>query len=1149
MRATVPEDGLVEIDGRPYVVVPDIDRMAPFLMSVVSDGDRWMFVSSTGTLTAGRRDATRAVFPYETDDRLHLASRASGPVTRIRVPAGGDDGAAVWHPYGEASPCGSGRRRLLKSVTGDTVVFEEWHAGLGLRFTSAWSSAEAFGFVRTTTITDLTGAPRRIELLDGVRGIVPYGIAPALQQRLSNLANAYRRSEVVAPPGRLALHTLESPVGDGAEPEEVLRATAAWSVGLDGASLSVDPDAVRRFDDGVDEPSPSPVTGRPGAHLLRAHVELGAGATVTWRIVLDVGLDHAAVVDLARTSRRPGVDGELGEAVRATGRRLDELMARSDAQQRTGDPVATAHHVANVTYNVMRGGVPLDDGRIGARSFAGFVARRNRAVADRFARWLEELAPVLSRRELLDRAAATGDPHLRRLALEYLPFGFSRRHGDPSRPWNEFSIRVQDDAGEPVLHYEGNWRDVFQNWEALASSHPEYLPGMLAVFLDASTPDGHNPYRITSDGIDWEVPDPDDPWANIGYWGDHQIVYLLRLLQATDRYLPDALVDLARERCFTYADVPYRIADYADMVRSPRSTIRFDADADARVRARMHELGGDGALVRGDDGEVVVVGFVEKLLVPALAKLSNFVPGGGIWMNTQRPEWNDANNALVGHGLSVVTACHLRQYARFLADLARRLADGGDSHVAVSSEVARWAAAVRSVFAGTPVLGPTAGDADRIRKEMMDRLGGAATEYRRTIADDGFSGATSALDTQDVVELCAAAIAHLDATLQGAMRSDGLADSYRLVVFSADGGRAAVEALPLMLEGQVAMLGAGVLDAGAQADLVDALFESELYRPDQSSFMLAPVRRLPPFLDKNVIPPDALAADPLLARLVADGDRSVVLVDADGRARFHADLTDVAALGRALDRLAATDRWAALVGERRSDVCELYGTVFGHRAFLGRSGSMYAYEGIGSIYWHMVTKLLLAVQEAAVAAHDTGDDPAAARRLADAYRRVRAGLGFHKSAAEFGAVPTDPYSHTPAHAGAQQPGMTGAVKESMLARPLELGVRVVSGRIAFDPVVLQADELLDAPTDWEVRTVGGRRSVVTIPADAAALTVCQVPVVVGVGPEGPVVVVHHTDGRTVRSAGAVVDAVTSAEVFGRTGTVAAIHAVLPAGGR
>ncbi len=38
----------------------------------------------------------------------------------------------------------------------------------------------------------------------------------------------------------------------------------------------------------------------------------------------------------------------------------------------------------------------------------------------------------------------------------------------------------------------------------------------------------------------------------------------------------------------------------------------------------------------------------------------------------------------------------------------------------------------------------------------------------------------------------------------------------------------------------------------------------------------------------------------------------------------------------------------------------------------------------------------------------------------------------------YGAIPTDPYSHTPGFAGAQQPGMTGPVKED-ICRLGELG--------------------------------------------------------------------------------------------------------------
>ena len=48
-----------------------------------------------------------------------------------------------------------------------------------------------------------------------------------------------------------------------------------------------------------------------------------------------------------------------------------------------------------------------------------------------------------------------------------------------------------------------------------------------------------------------------------------------------------------------------------------------------------------------------------------MAKLSNFIPEAGIWLNTQRPEWNDANNALVGNGVSMVTLYYLRRFLSF----------------------------------------------------------------------------------------------------------------------------------------------------------------------------------------------------------------------------------------------------------------------------------------------------------------------------------------------------------------------------------------------------------------------------------------------------------------------------------------------------
>ncbi len=233
-------------------------------------------------------------------------------------------------------------------------------------------------------------------------------------------------------------------------------------------------------------------------------------------------------------------------------------------------------------------------------------------------------------------------------------------------------------------------------------SFPEFLPGVISVFVDASTPDGFNPYRITRDGIDWEVPDPEDPWSNIGYWGDHQIVYLLRLLEASDRFLPGKVTALLGERQFSFANVPYRIAPYEDLVRDPKTTIIYDEEAAALSSERVDTLGGDGRLLCDEDGEVYLATLAEKLLVPALAKLSNFVPGGGIWMNTQRPEWNDANNALVGFGLSMVTLYHLRRYLQYLETVIHA---SDLTAVSMATEVGVWLRAVTSALDEFPGTG------------------------------------------------------------------------------------------------------------------------------------------------------------------------------------------------------------------------------------------------------------------------------------------------------------------------------------------------------------------------------------------------------------------------------------------------------------
>ncbi|MCA9516077.1 MAG: hypothetical protein KC635_14130, partial [Myxococcales bacterium] len=349
-------------------------------------------------------------------------------------------------------------------------------------------------------------------------------------------------------------------------------------------------------------------------------------------------------------------------------------------------------------------------------------------------------------------------------------------------------------------------------------------------------------------------------------------------------------------------------------------------------------------------------------------KLSNLVVGGGVWMNTQRPEWNDANNALVGWGLSVVTAAHLHRYCAVVAELLA----GAGPDLSLSAEVATWLDRVRAALsAEAPHL--AAGPADDLaRGRVLGAVGRAFGDHRAALYRAGLS-APVARATADVVAVLDLARRFCAQTVRDNRRADGLYHGYNVMVPRDGGAAIGLERLPLMLEGQVAVLDSGVLSAVEAADLLDALFASDLYRPDQRSFVLYPPPARPAFLDRNAVPAADAEAIPLLAGLLEAGDRRVVARDAAGRVRFAGDLANADDLAAALDALAATEpALAARVAADRDAVLALWERVFHHRTYPGRAATMHAYEGIGSIYWHMVSKLQLAAAEAFAAAR--GDD-------------------------------------------------------------------------------------------------------------------------------------------------------------------------------
>jgi hypothetical protein len=1033
---TEPMQGrLVEEDGRTWYRIDGYDAAAPFFVALASDSDVWAFVSTAGSLAAGRCDAAGAFFPYETVDRIHRNWEHTGPRTWIRIVD--DDWVSLWQPFAPQLDGRTVERSVWKDLSSTRLRFREVHPTGRLVFEYEWSSAAGLGLVRSARLRAGALDPVRVEVLDGVLNLVPPGVSVAHATTMSSLTDAYKWNESAAD-GRLGLYTLYARIWDRAEPKESFEALVAWHAGLPAGSRTLLSDhQVRAFCHGDGARAETLTRGRRGAFLVHFEARIDDEG-LEWHQIIDAPRSQAQVAELAdHLAHGGGTPGEVRAALEANTAGLDELLARADAFQTSADPMAAAHHRANVLFNIMRGGVFVDGTTFDRDDLRAFIAHHHRPMAVLLADTLAAWPPRIDRAAALEAARNAGGANAERLVLSYLPLTFSRRHGDPSRPWNKFSIRVRDDAGRRVVDYEGNWRDIFQNWEALLASEPAYAGSMITAFLGAMTADGYNPYRIGRAGIDWEVVEPENPWSHIGYWGDHQVIYLLRLLEAAHARDPALLPSLWDRALYSFADVPYRLRPHAEQTAHPKDTVVFDDAAHARAHERAQRIGADGLMVCDEHDRPVLATLAEKLAIIVLAKAGSLVPGGGLWLHTQRPEWNDANNALVGNGLSVVTLAHLRRLLSFIVALPG--AKGGfDCTAATLRAVQALVTVVRSTPLGA-VLDAAA------RRTFVDHAGEVLDTWRAAAYRGSAGRVPARAPAGTLVGLASALLPLVDATLQRCRRSDGLFDSYNLVDFKT-AGRAEVAPLYPMLEGQVALLSCGLLSPAEAVALLDALLASPMYDARRRSFMLYPDRQLPGFLERNRLDAEALSLP--VTRTILAADRTDLLQrQSDGTVRFAPGLSNRADL-----EAAGHDLGIAI-----APLADAYDRLLKHHEFTGRSGTMFAYEGLGCIYWHMVAKLLLAVQERVFEASDANAPELPA--LVAHYRRVRDGIGYRKSAAEYGAFPADPYSHTAADGGAQQPGMTGQVKEEILTRWGELGLRFEGGAIRFDPVLLDIDEV------------------------------------------------------------------------------------------
>ncbi|MBT8223636.1 MAG: hypothetical protein KJN96_10775, partial [Eudoraea sp.] len=429
----------VKIEGESFYKIADSDTLRPFFMSIVSDSNHWMFISSNGGLTAGRKNAQYSLFPYYTDDKLTESTEVTGSKTIFRVER--DKVTSLWEPFSDRLyGVYNITRNLYKSIYGNKIRFEEINHDLGLTYSYQWNTSNVYGFVRKSSLRNDGKDPVSVELIDGIQNVLPFGVGGDLQNRQSNLVDAYKRSELLKKSG-LGIYALSAIIVDKAEPSEALKANIAWSLGMEGATRLLSSLQLNQFRKGMPIHEETDVKAEKGAYLLHSQLKLASEADKEWMIVANVNQDHVAIAELSKTIRDDdGLIKKVEEDIALGTDQLIKLNAASDGLQLTRDQLRDTRHFSNTLFNIMRGGIFDDNYQIEKWDFKKYLSKANKEVYQQFEKAVEALPEVFSLSQLRELSDGHADRDFKRLCLEYMPLKFSRRHGDPSRPWNVFSI-------------------------------------------------------------------------------------------------------------------------------------------------------------------------------------------------------------------------------------------------------------------------------------------------------------------------------------------------------------------------------------------------------------------------------------------------------------------------------------------------------------------------------------------------------------------------------------------------------------------------------------------------------------------------------------------------------------------------------------
>lgn len=650
--------GYCSIDGQMHFVQKEYGRQPTFSSFLPGIAGPWGIPAwcnynnrGQAICSFGVQDKDHAILEFTAASTAYQRTALTGFRTFIKC-----NGNAI-EPFAD----GTGTMTIEPNVLG--IRWEDSHYLVEVQYFTLPNERMA-GLCRKLVITNITNKSDHIELVDGLATVVPYGIKDEKLKQEANLSTAWMQVEHVKE--NLPYFRVRASLEDTAKVSTVKGCNFRIAFGSNGKYLPVivQPDLVFGWDSAMIRPvffensalsqilSKEQLTGNYLPCCMTAwEGDLKAGETVDIWEFYGQTEDADEIEPFCQIAVGPVYFEKKLEEARTLVQEITEAHKCT-----TANPVFDSYVQQNFLDNVLRGGFPYDlDGTC-------------------------ENLPV------------------------YL---YSRKHGDPEREYNFFSLNR-----EYFSQGNANFRDICQNRRSDVTINPKAGEFNLKLFFELIQADGYNPLviepvsylakhpddliqmvstadqakareilsnpfsfgQLAMEAEQWELLDLDtflaaviedsemEPNATLqeGYWSDHW-TYLLDLLESELSIFPD------KERELLFGEPKYRWFTSQATVR-PQMERYCMTDNGIRQYNCITRTMSDHKWMITQDGQTARSNLFEKLLLLCAIKSATLdISGAAIEMEGGKPGWYDALNGLPGLlGASVADGCELLRILDYL---------------------------------------------------------------------------------------------------------------------------------------------------------------------------------------------------------------------------------------------------------------------------------------------------------------------------------------------------------------------------------------------------------------------------------------------------------------------------------------------------